>query len=189
MGRTLHADTSTAVTQPVVNWGVLVEFEYSDTEMVRVWTGRGALNWGGNIFGGLGEWGGVSQITENSDGALDSVTYTLSGVDEAVIDTLVAEMLDGDTEGRLARCWVAFFDEAGDFLGEPVLLRQDVQQDLSTIDDESSTSAALNCSPPGLARGAASTRVYSDADHQAEYPGDDFFKNIETVGVTPIKLG
>jgi hypothetical protein len=87
------------------------------------------------------------------------------------------------------RLWLAAFDENMAIIGAPVLLRNDLMNDLSTVDDSGQALAQLEASPPGIARGVASPRVYSDLDHQSEYPGDDFFANVETVGVVAIKLG
>lgn len=189
MTRSLDAATETALQAGAVSWALMAEFELSDLESVCVWTGVGELVYDGKTFLGVGDFGGVSKVSEHADGTLDAVSYTLSGVENEIIDTLISEMLDANIEGRAARLWLAAFDPDMAIIGAPVLLRNDLMNDLSTVDEAGQSLARLEASPPGVSRGVASPRVYSDLDQQAEYPGDDFFKNIETVGLVPIKLG
>ncbi len=128
-------------------------------------------------------------MEENATGRLDEVSYSLSGVDDDVIGTLLSDVLDGDIVGRVARLWVAFFNDDETIKGSPVLIRQDIMQDLQVVDRDGAATAILKAMPPGTARGRASHRVYSHADHTTEYPDDDFFVNVESVGVKTLTLG
>jgi hypothetical protein len=102
MSRDLNAATEAALGAGGVNWALLAEFELTATESVCVWTGIGELVYDGKTFLGVGDFGGVSKVSEHADGTLDIVNYTLSGVDNEIIDTLVSEMLEADIEGRAA---------------------------------------------------------------------------------------
>lgn len=189
MSRPMETDTRTALSARAVSYALLAEFEISDVETVNVWTGVGEISWNSKIWAGLGQFGGISQVTEAADGTLDKITYELSGVDNAIVSTLLSEILDNPIEGRLAKCWIALFNTDMSLIGAPVLLRQDVMAEVSTRDSTGSAMAQVTASPPGIALGRASFRVYSDADQQAEFSGDDFFANIETVGVRKVSLG
>ena len=190
MTRPMHSDTRDALSARAVPWSILVELDLGAGGVARLWAGRGDLDWNGDVFTGAGDFAAISKVEESADGVIDRVNYGLTGIDDELAQTVLSDLLDSDFQGRVIRCWLVIFEpDSMTIRGEPIALRQDIMRTISTIDRTGGTEATLEAYTPTAPNGTTGGRVYSDADQQAEFPGDDFLRNVEAVGVKPLILG
>lgn len=180
---------ATAAQSGTVRWALLIEIDYSNAEMVAIWTGIGDRVIGGVTYKGLGEFGGVSTAEESAREATGGVTYTLSAPESGYVDAAVEELLGSDFAGRDVRLKFVFFDEADAVIGTPILLRTDISSTVSTVHTKDTARMLLVAEPPFVVRGESAGRVYSSADQLTEFAGDVAFQNIDVVGTKPIVLG
>lgn len=73
---------------------------------VRVHTRIGTINWGGHDWLGVGQFGSVSEVSEDAMLRPSGVTLTLSGVDTSIVSAAVFEAY----HGRAAHVYRGFFN-------------------------------------------------------------------------------
>ena len=85
---------------------------------VRAHTGAGSIWWGGLEFVGVGKFGGVDAVEESAELQAISLAFGVTGVSPEFIATALGEQY----RGRSAIVYVAFLDESGILVDEPVKL-------------------------------------------------------------------
>jgi hypothetical protein len=175
--RQIDAATGAAVVAPVVRLALLVELQFASGTS-RLWSGLGDFAWNGVTFAGVGDLLGVSAIEETAEVRSVGTTLQLSGLPTSAIGMLA------ETErwqNRIARLWLAVFEADGITLaGEPVPLARARMDQLSYEEGETATfTLTLESRLADLER--PRVRRYTNADQQAEYPGDRGFEFVESV--------
>lgn len=167
--RTIHADTATALVQPVFRPLVLVEMAF-DSAPVYAHSGVGPLVWNGHTFVGVSWLGKISAIREGESLEAYGVQLELSGVKGELVALSLAE----NYRNRPLKIWIAFLNRQSRLVGEPV---GPWRWDMSTLDGEF-TGAKGTLILSGTSRMAQWERNketrYTDADQRAKYPGDFF---------------
>lgn len=138
-------------------------------------------------FLGVGDLGEISQIREGAGLEADGMTFRLTGVDSA----LISEVLAQHYQGRTAQVYEQLFDDAGAAIGDPTLWwegRMDVPE---IIDDfEKGTSEIIVTAESIFVTWARSrTRLRTDADQQARYPGDTGLSRLTKLNDLEIQWG
>lgn len=159
-----------------------IALDEADGGPVRIWTGTEPLTWNGASFGGVGDFAGLVEIDERLGEDAPAAVYTFSG-----IDTTGAELegfraaanadLSVNISGRSVRLWVGALDEAGALVGTPHLLRDDLGDSLSLVDETEAglLNLVLTCQAPGSDFRRMRRRTYTPADHEAIYGSADTF--------------
>lgn len=166
MSRDMAPELAGAAGAPVVYPVLLMEFDFNP-EIVALWTGLGNLAWENRMFSGAGDLIGISAIEETAEVRAASTTISLSGVPGAVVDAA----LDVDYQGYPVTIWLALLNEAGAILGEPLQVLAGRMDTLSYSEGETAT-LSLTVENQLVDLGRPRVRRYTDADQQAEYPGD-----------------
>jgi hypothetical protein len=176
-----HAAAS--ATSPVAAPVVLVELDFASGPF-RAWTGLGQLNWAGKVFEGVGSIGAVGEVEETVELRAVRLTLALSPVPQEVVDIALAER---SFRLRPARLWGALLDAEGGFVADPFPLWAGLM-DTMEVTDGAEPRVALTCESRLVDLERAEVRRYTDADQQAEYPGDRFFEYVPALQEAEIRL-
>jgi len=179
----LSPHAASSATSPVAAPVVLVELDFASGPF-RAWTGLGQLNWAGKAFEGVGSIGAVGEVEETVELRAVRLTLALSPVPQEVIDIALAER---SFRLRPARLWGALLDAEGAFVADPFPLWAGLM-DTMEVTDGAEPRVALTCESRLVDLERAEVRRYTDADQQAEYPGDRFFEYVPALQEAEIRL-
>ncbi|MBU8536215.1 hypothetical protein [Falsiroseomonas tokyonensis] len=179
----LSPHAASSATSPVAAPVVLVELDFASGPF-RAWTGLGQLNWAGKLFEGVGSIGAVGEVEETVELRAVRLTLALSPVPQEVVDIALAER---SFRLRPARLWGALLDAEGAFVADPFPLWAGLM-DTMEVTDGAEPRVALTCESRLVDLERAEVRRYTDADQQAEYPGDRFFEYVPALQEAEIRL-
>lgn len=179
----LSPHAASSATSPVAAPVVLVELDFASGPF-RAWTGLGQLNWAGKVFEGVGSIGAVGEVEETVELRAVRLTLALSPVPQEVVDIALAER---SFRLRPARLWGALLDAEGAFVADPFPLWAGLM-DTMEVTDGAEPRVALTCESRLVDLERAEVRRYTDADQQAEYPGDRFFEYVPALQEAEIRL-
>lgn len=149
---------------------------------VYLWTGRGAIIWGGKTWLGVGSLGSISTIEEGSSIDAKGITITLSGIDA----TLLADIMTEFQVGLPVIVNIGFFDETLTLIDTPVIAWAG-RMDQPTIDVDGQTcTISINCENRLVEMNVAVDRRYTNEDQQLDYAGDrgmEFVSSIQDVTI------
>lgn len=162
---------------------ILAELDFP-SGMVRVHSGVGEVIFNTNTYLGVGQLGKISTLEETAELRSSGFTLELSGIDPA----LLAISLNDDVQGRDAKIWLAFLDENHQIISDPVgpwLGRMD------NLEGELGETATLQLNVENRMADWERPRIrrYTDADQQAEYPGDKGFEFVNQMQEKEIPWG
>lgn len=157
---------------------VVVFCELSLSTTLRVCTAAHDLDWDGYTWTGVGALAFIDAIEEKS--SLEAVGYKigLSGVPSSTLSVALSEAM----QGKACKVWFAVLDNSYQMVGSPTL-EIDALIDGPIIEDVPNQSSTITLTVENhLAdAGRANARRYTDADQQAEYPGDGFFRFVSSM--------
>lgn len=165
--RDIHVDTAAALEEPVYRPLAMVEMAF-DSGTVRAHSGVGELPWEGHIFSGVSWLGKIQDWQEGEGLQAYGVQLDLSGLQ----GELVAESLLEHYRGRPLKIWIAFLNENGQMVGEPV---GPWRWRMSTMDGEFTGKTGKLVLSAGSRMAwweRANVRRHTDEDQRAEFPGD-----------------
>jgi hypothetical protein len=182
--RNLATGVEEALTSAVVRPAYLCDVEF-ETGTLRLWTGVGQLQWGGNTYTGAGNLAGVSEIIETQDSRAEGIRLSLSGVPSSTVSLV----LQSARQGRPVRLWLALFDESNAMIGEPVAAF-DGLLDVPQIDDAGETSTiSITAESRLIDLRRARVRRYTNEDQQLEYLGDLGFQYVNRAASGFVRFG
>ena len=179
----LSPHAAASATSPVAAPVVLVELDFASGPF-RAWTGLGQLNWAGKVFEGVGSIGAVGEVEETVELRAVRLTLALSPVPQEAVDIALAER---SFRLRPALLWGALLDAEGAFIADPFPLWAGLM-DTMEVTDGAEPRVALTCESRLVDLERAEVRRYTDADQQAEYPGDRFFEYVPALQEAEIRL-
>lgn len=142
---------------------------------VRAHSGVGDLLFNGQIYKGLGQYGGISGVREGSNLEAEKLTATLSGVDPAYISIALNEQY----QGRPASFWVGFLNTEGVLVADPVLI---FGGSIDTMNVQVGKKATVSVSIINKLADWAKPKVrrYNNQDQQERYHGDLGLQYVES---------
>ncbi|RAI55169.1 hypothetical protein [Roseicella frigidaeris] len=179
----LSLQAAAAATAPVATPIILVDLDFASGAF-RAWTGLGQLHWAGMVFEGVGSLGAVGEIEETTEIRAVRLTLSLSPVPQEVVDIALAER---SFRLRTARLWGGLLDAEGAFVADPFPLWAGLMDTMEVVDG-AEPRVSLTCESRLVDLERAEVRRYTDADQQAEYPGDRFFEFVPALQEAQISL-
>ncbi len=175
-----EAETFKTVARPVL----LVELGFASGTS-RVWSGLGTLSWSGQDWLGVGTLGQVSSVEETLEVRAAGASFGLSGVPADLLTHVMTEPL----QSRPVKLWLGFMDENWAVVPDPVLIFRGLM-DTVEIRDGGPT-ATITLLAENRLRDLERLRVrnYTDADQQADYPGDRGFEFVPALQTMTIPWG
>lgn len=155
-----------------------------DTGVETLWSGRGAIQWNGESYTGVGDIGAVGAIEEGIEARAFGVELTLSGVPASRLALALGE----DVQGRRAEIWLGFLDQAHALVASPVLLFRGRMDTMNVSLGETAT-ISLTAENRLADWDRPRVRRYAHADQQARFPGDLGFEFVNTTTEKEIVWG
>lgn len=184
MSRGLSTDNLAAVTADAFYDIMFAELDFP-SGMVRAHTGLGTINWGGFEWLGVGSFGTVSGIEEDSTLSKRTITYSLSGIPNDIISLA----LNDHYQGRPAKVYLGFVDLAtGQLVDDPFLLDQGRLDVPETQEGETVTINITAESRMSLWERPRARR-YTNADQQSRFPGDRGLEFVSQAAQKEINWG
>jgi hypothetical protein len=183
MSRTLTAGVQSAIVQSQLTALMFVELDFA-SGFLRVTTAGYDVTWNGYTWTGVGLLGSVEAITEDTALQANGIKLGLSGVDTAIISIALQESY----QGRAAKIWLAFVNDAGAIVADPLLIFVG-RMDTMTVQDGETATVLLQLENDLAAWDRPRVRRFTDADQQAEYPGDLGMQFVTEVAQRTITWG
>jgi hypothetical protein len=181
--RTLTAGVQTAIAQAQITPLMFVELDFA-SGFLRLTTAGHDVPWNGHTWTGVGLLGKVDAIGESAALEATGVKLTLSGIDSAII----AIALQEDYQGRPAKLWLAFVNDSGAIVADPLLVFVGRMDTMQVADGETAT-VVLNLENEFAAWDRPRVRRFTNADQQAEYPGDLGFEFVTEAAQSTVTWG
>jgi hypothetical protein len=132
-------------------------------------------------FKGVGVLGSATSVSEVNGAQASGLRATLSGIDNARI----AQALGDQYQGRRARLFLGFCNEAWQLVDTPMLLWRGRMDTMAIERGATATiTVALESRLADLLR--PRTRLYTNEDQQLEYPGDRGMEFVAKQSDVPI---
>ena len=173
MTRTLSSEMQAVATAEVVRPFYLLDLEF-DSGNLYLWTGLGDLTVGSATYTGVGNILGIQPIEESSELSANGASFSLSGVNQA----LLALARDEDYQGRPVTLKVGAFDENGDVISDPVIIFSGFMDVMSIEDSGETGNITLTAENKLIAFERANIRRYTNQDQQLYHPGDKGFEFV-----------
>jgi hypothetical protein len=169
LGNALQADR----VQPVI----LAKINAASGDL-RVWSGIGDLTYNSETYTGVGTFGGVTEVEENTELGAAGVTFSLTGVTSEMLAIALGEI----QHNRPATVWLGALDlSTGALIADPYELFTG-QTDVPTIEEGGETSTiTLTAENKLIDLDRARTRRYTTEDQQIDDPTDLGFEFVPSL--------
>lgn len=183
-GRDIDPDTDAQLT---LNGGWIVFFldVFLASQTLRL--GAGYIGYvpdtseSGDLFLGVGEFGGFSVGAESIGGLASGARYSISGIDPSTNTEIsgfreaLGSGLQTRVQGRRVRLRMATLSQALQIVGAPVLLRDDIGDSLVLFDTGDKLELVLTSESRSVDFKRIRRSTNSSVDHKRLHPGDTFF--------------
>lgn len=166
--RILTANVKAELAKANIQLALFVELIF-DSGALRMWSGVGSFTLLGNVYTGVGNFGGIDRIEENAgDTKATGMVLTLSGIPSSLIATCLTEKF----QGRPASIWLGLFDSSWALINDPVKIFKG-RMDYPLIEEGGET-ATISVYVESLLIDLERPRVrrYTNEDQAELYPGD-----------------
>jgi len=173
MSRGIDSSTQAELDKPGFNIINLMEFQGIGGQDNYITDAPIEISYNGNTYTPFGQFLGVTDIQEEEDLKIESITITLSAIDT----DLVKLFLDYDYIDRRVILYRAVMGYNYSIIGTPILVFDGRLDQPRVVEDFESRTAtvALQASSHWSDFDAIGGRHTNDTEHQILYPGDDFF--------------
>lgn len=153
---------------------LLVFMDFAESPR-RWWSGRGWLTAGGHTWQGLGELIAIDGLQASGDANADATTFTLSGVDAALVT--MAQAASARVKGRLVRVYIQFFHTGEGAailsnLDEPQVIWTGRMDQMRYVAEGSARTIVLTAETRWTSRRRPPFGLLTDQDQKARFPGD-----------------
>ena len=138
MPRVLATAVAAAFCDPGLRVALLCSMQFGDNT-VNVWSGLGPYTWNDMTFQGIGSFGSVSTISEDSTVEAKGIVIALSGIPPDLMGEVLFETrILGDV-----KIWLCLFDDDGVLIPDPVLSYQGMMDEPSISDEAATCSCSI----------------------------------------------
>lgn len=188
MARDLEATLITALSQNVIRPGILVEIDTA-SGVVRVWSGKGTLSWGGgspaNQWTGLGDFGGISPIGETRDVRAEGIKLSLSGIPAGMVSLALSDA----QPGRTVSVYLAMLTETGTVIVDPYLAFSGLTDAVQMVESGETSTLEISAESELIRLQRANESRYTHDDQQIRFPGDKGFEYVEQLQEFEVQFG
>lgn len=183
MSRTLTGAVDSALAAENVPIIAFVELDFA-SGFVRCTTAGYDITWDSQTWKGLGNLASIEAVGESTEFFAHGVSMQLSGIPPAMVTVARTEHY----QGRQARIWLAPLGANYNVLADPYLAWVG-RMDVMTIQMGRTATIGLTTETRFADWDRPRTRLYSDADQQAEFAGDTGFRYLEQLVEKTITWG
>lgn len=182
MARTITTAMTDALAASHVELVVLVELDLPDG-VLRFNSSGVTLSWDGNDWLGAGAVTAVQPIDEATSPQAAALAVQFSGIDPSFVSQIMVDHY----QGRPATIWLAALS-AGQVVDDPITMFSGYI-DEPTIELGLTATITLTLENEWARWERAPDLLYTDAEQQAEYPGDTGFRYVEELENLEISWG
>lgn len=162
---------------------LLVKMQF-DSGFLRLWSGRGDLEFNSETYLGVGDMGRLSQVEEGIEQRAFGITFELSGIPASFVSLALSEEL----QNRKAEFWLGFFDDDYVLITDPILVFRGRMDTMDVQIGETAT-IAVTVESRLIDWNRPRIRRYTDADQQERFPGDKGFQFMSDASEREINWG
>lgn len=153
---------------------------------VRVWSGIGDITFNSEIYTGIGTFGGVSEVEENTDLGAAGVTFSLSGIPSEMISIALFQV----EHNRPATVWLGALDlTTGALIADPYQLFTGFTDVPSIEESGESSMITLTAENKLIDLDRPRTRRYTSEDQKIDDPTDKGFDFVPSLQDTQVTWG
>jgi hypothetical protein len=152
---------------------------------VRVWSGGGTIQFGGEAYAGTGVLGSVSPIQEGDGLQATGVTFQLSGVDPSLISTALGQMRNG----MPAKLWFGVLGDDLVLVADPLLLFEGLTDVPVLQDDGATATIGITAESRLIDLERPRTRRYTAEDQALDDASDKGFEYVPAIQDMEIIFG
>lgn len=130
-------------------------------------------------FSGLGTLGTIGSVVSDNEISSKTLVLSLSGVDNALLTDI--SDAPNDWKDAAVDIWLGLFNEDGVLESEPVNRFRGVVSNLDITLGAETSSINVTCSSNLFDWNRTNKNKFTNASHQAIYPGDRFFEFVGVV--------
>lgn len=182
--RNLDPTLKTGLNAPVIEPLLLVMLTFR-SKTCYVCSAGFNVAWNGQVYLGLGTFGGISAVSEGTEVKADGISLTLSGIDSTIVTECETDIMPLAP----AKCWLGLMSQGG-MIGVPYCFFSGVVDSptITTTRDTASITLKLESRMALLNR--PSQRRYTSADQHANgYPDDTGFAWVEKLNDIALRFG
>ena len=172
----LTSGTSNELSQTQVNLVFFVEINFKSGP-VNLWSGVGEFSWDSKTWLGAGQLLNITPAKETIGVTATGLTITLDGVDP----TFIALALNEAKQNKSVRCYFGFLDSSGNIIINPYQFFSGLVNYIVVSEGEKVATISVTAENDLIKLQRPRIRRYTDADHQAEFPGDLGFQHIASL--------
>lgn len=184
MARDITAAVEAAIAAGHVRWAILLEGRF-DSGDVLLWSGLGALTHDGKTYQGGGELISVGEVRESTDGRVDGVPVTLTGIPSEFLSLALAE----DYQGREVEMSLALFDASGSVIADVVPIMIGMADQMTIDEDGETATITLVLENETAVFERRSGRRLTSASQKAEFPQDRGLDHVAGLEAIDIRWG
>tara|TARA_R110000744_G_scaffold327723_1_gene433451 strand:- start:752 stop:1330 length:579 start_codon:yes stop_codon:yes gene_type:complete len=177
MARDITSDFNTAIINTVVQPLFAIELEISDGTL-RFWTGNGDITMtaGGSskTFTGLGDFLGISPITESSTLQMQGINILLTGIKSS----LISSILSAQYTNRDATLYMGLFNTSGTVIADVYTLFKGKMDVCNIAENGETSNISLNVESRLVVFELPKERLYTLEDQQIDFSTDLGFEFI-----------
>jgi hypothetical protein len=159
----MTAAMQTALCAPVLRLAILVSLQFG-TQTVYIWSGTGPLTWNSMTFQGVGSFGKMGEISEDSNVEAKGVKLTLSGIPSS----MMSEVLTDVRILRTAKMWLALYNSSSVLIADPLLSYQGLIDAPEITDDGQTCSCSISLENCLVDLNRECYRRFTDSDQQQD---------------------
>lgn len=179
MSRSIPAALLTALNQPSIQPYHAVELTF-DSGTIRLWTGYGERIIEGNTYYGAANLLAISGIEEVGDLSAKGISITLTGIDSTIVSLALQEPYQGRP------CRVLFGEMSVSTVVEVFAGLMDV---MTHERGPETVTLSLTVESKLVTLQRANVRRYTQENHIARNPGDNFFSAVASLQDKEIQWG
>lgn len=147
---------------------VFVKMEL-DSGDVRLWNGKGSIDFNSETYTGLGDFGQISEIVSSIDTRPFSISFEVSGI--IGTNDMIAEAEAEDIIGRAITIWVGYLDDNYDIVADPTIEFRGRLDTMPIILGETLT-VGITAESRLADWYRSKIRRFTDGDQKQEFPSD-----------------
>tara|TARA_R110000824_G_scaffold370354_1_gene559937 strand:+ start:510 stop:1118 length:609 start_codon:yes stop_codon:yes gene_type:complete len=170
------AVTTADVVRPIYLVRMVFDSSESPNEL-NLWSGIGDLTYDGEIYGGVGDLLGISEIKETSDISATGINVTLNGVKTS----LIALAKSHEYQGRPLTVSLGAFDDSGDLIANPVIVFSGFMDTMIIAENGEYSTISIAVENKLIAFERARVRRYTAEDQKIDHPTDKGFEFVTAI--------
>ncbi len=154
-----------------------------DSGDLDIWSGIGTVTWNGDEYTGAGDLLTMSEMTENNAGDAQNATFSLTGINSAILAATLTE----EYQGRPVSAWFGSLDAAGRIIGDPFMLFKGLMDVFSPNIGGQTMTLAMSCESRSIDISRVKEKLYTSEAQKALHPGDlglDFVAGLQDAQIT-----